>query len=167
MGAAVTLTVHVFTLSVRVRPRPHEREGETTMADIELDEAIDLLSDAAEEWLPDRQARVLACDALMERFESLKLPFVQVVRDQRGRGVWLQINGGGSVLVHVDRGYGKICIIRNDGAKTDVPLRLNRLTSKLEGTEFDKFHAPVPGEAIPRRSALATVIEAALPLMKP
>ena len=67
------------------------------------------------------------------------------MRRQGGDGVWLTCHENGVFLIA--------------GEENPMPLKFNPLTGLIEGEEDDTFRIPSPGEPVPKRSAMAVIIE--------
>jgi hypothetical protein len=133
----------------------------------ELEEARTLLRDAAMARLRAHSARKdKGAKALFEQLKTLN--DVHGLRMQTNEDEWnevvVQIGKIRGLLVYLsDHGVR----LRVDDKELDVVLDFDPSTQAFVGREPDRFHTPVPGQPIPRRPAIAVLVESILKLLSP
>lgn len=131
-------------------------------------EASRLLSDAAEEFVPDKQGRRAAAFKLLQQLVDLCTRIgirSQCPQYRLEKMAQIANDRGGAVAVLLEEdGYLYITEVEPTprSKKIKVPLIYNRATKLLEGEDEDNTIVPRAGEPRPKRSALAVVAEYAL-----
>jgi hypothetical protein len=126
-------------------------------------EAIDLLACAAEADQPDRRGKRAAARALLDALLVLSgKTTAQITKIERREPV-VQIGIGAHYIWIMQGENDGLIVVSRGSERTAVEgIRYNPVTKKFEGEAHDPRVTPIPGEPLPRRSALAVVIEAAL-----
>jgi hypothetical protein len=112
-----------------------------------------------------QNARNAASHQLVHQFAQLEeIPGIAIKELADGRARCMAY-GLHSVDVFVEDREVTIARAPRSASKQRVDLVFNRATNMLEGRDFDRTVCPVPGQPLPRRSALAVLAEAVLALM--
>ena len=135
--------------------------------DPELVEALSLLRDRDMELSRVRGRKVEAAQRLFTQLRSLDGRYGLVVRE-RHRDDWNELAvqiAGAQIEVTYYNEHG-VTIARDERSGTEVPLDFDRDAQAFVGRELDRFRTSVPGEPIPRRPAIAVLVEAILAAAK-
>lgn len=130
------------------------------------------------------EARSLLRDAAMERLraparannkatEVLFAQLSELAKASTAYGLRLQEQDGWNELAYGIGGHrGSVRHLTDHGIRVvgkkhiAVELDVDPASNTLVGREPDRFQTPIPGESIPRRSALAVLVEAMLAALK-
>lgn len=127
-------------------------------------EAHHLLSVAGSQSDDARRMRNAELPQLLNELVALSAPGVVIRRHPTAihdGTLQVFVNGGAAVTIALDYSAGCLIITR-EAVKRQISLVYNTHTKRLEGAEVDQHIVPTPGEPLPRRSAIAVVVEAAL-----
>lgn len=117
-----------------------------------------ILADAVERNFDHIESRKEATRLLFKQFTELTKQYSLKVEIDKDNDDALCIHEShfkrAFIVIDVD---GTLVLRRRNVAEKIIPLHFNPITKMLEGDEADPDFVPVPGEIIPRRSALSVL----------